>query len=74
MPNLNSPLPQDWITEEGHYYIVYASNLSMLDPLTLFCPDSRIDDGMMIRQRHLSHHRVFKANSEMSFQFNLEES
>ena len=35
------------MTEEGYYYLVYAINLSMLDPMTILAPDSDINDGIM---------------------------
>ena len=49
LPPLDSPLPKDegWVVEEDNYHVVYAVNLSMLDPLTLFCPDSNPGDGVL---------------------------
>ena len=47
LPKLNEPVPEDWVTEEGRYYMVYAMNLSMLDPITLLAPESTLDDGVM---------------------------
>ena len=47
LPDFNSAVPSNWVSEEGWYYLVYAVNLSMLDPLTLFAPDSDLNDGVM---------------------------
>ena len=47
LPDFNSAVPSNWVSEEGWYYLVYAINLSMLDPLTLFAPDSDLNDGVM---------------------------
>ena len=47
LPDLSSPVPDDWVTEEGNYYLVYACNLSLLDPITLLAPDAKVDDGIL---------------------------
>lgn len=47
LPPFNEPVPSDWKSEEGRYYLVYAINLSLLDPVTLLAPDSDVDDGIM---------------------------
>ena len=38
MPRLSDPVPDDWETIDDHFYLVYALNLSWLDPLTLLAP------------------------------------
>jgi hypothetical protein len=35
------------VTEEGRYYCVYAMNLSLLDPITLFAPEAKLGDGVL---------------------------
>lgn len=49
LPELHHQLPKGrgWITEEGDYHVVYAMNLSMLDPWTLFSPKSEPGDGVI---------------------------
>ena len=41
LPRLSEPVPSHWITIEDNFYLVYATNLSLLDPMTLLVPDSR---------------------------------
>lgn len=47
LPTLSEPVPDDWVTVEDHFYLVYAINLSLLDPMTLLTPTSEVDDGVM---------------------------
>jgi hypothetical protein len=47
LPDFSQPVPDNWVSEEGSYYLVYALNLSLLDPVTLLAPDSEVDDGIM---------------------------
>lgn len=47
LPSLNEPVPNDWVCEEGQYLCVYATNCSLLDPITLFAPESKVDDGVI---------------------------
>ena len=32
LPDLKDPVPSDWVTETGHYNLVYAINIPQLDP------------------------------------------
>ena len=47
LPRLSEPVPPSWVSIEDNFYLVYASNLSLLDPMTLLAPDSRVDDGII---------------------------
>ena len=47
LPALSEPVPPDWVSTEGDFYLVYATNLSLLDPMTLLAPDSRVEDGVI---------------------------
>ena len=47
LPNLHEPVPKDWIAEEGEYYMVYITKCSLIDPITLLVPDSKLDDGVL---------------------------
>merc|ERR1711874_186264 len=47
IPPLSEPVPNDWVTEEGPFLNVYAINQSWLDYSALFCPPSRLDDGVL---------------------------
>ena len=35
------------MTIEDHFHIVYALNVSLLDPVTLFAPEALADDGIL---------------------------
>ena len=41
MPGIDEPVPDNWVTQTGRYFIVYAINIPLLDPMTLLSPDSR---------------------------------
>ena len=41
MPGIDDPVPENWVTQTGRYFIVYAINIPLLDPMTLLSPDSR---------------------------------
>lgn len=43
LPDLSQPVPDDWVTIEDKFYLVYALNLSLLDPMTLLCPQSKAE-------------------------------
>ena len=47
MPAIDEPVPADWVTETGRYFLVYASNLSLMDPITLLAPESQPNDGVI---------------------------
>lgn len=47
LPPLTREAPADWHTEIDSYHVVYALNLSMLDPLTVFARESSPGDGVM---------------------------
>jgi hypothetical protein len=47
LPPLSDPVPEGWISENGNYYCIYAMNLSLLDPITLFAPESKLGDGVL---------------------------
>ena len=51
MPAMGQPVPDNWVTLTGRFFIVYAINIPLLDPMTLLSPDSR----------HSAHHFVIKA-------------
>ena len=46
LPKLDEPAPSDWVSEEGEYYLVYITKCSLIDPITLLAPDSKLDDGI----------------------------
>ena len=46
LPSLDEPVPSDWVSEEGEYYLVYITKCSLIDPITLLAPDSKLDDGI----------------------------
>ena len=47
LPDLSEPVPSDWVTIDDKFYLVYALNLSLLDPITLFAPESQVGDGIL---------------------------
>ena len=47
LPSFSKPVPEDWVTIEDHFHIVYALNVSLLDPVTLFAPEALADDGIL---------------------------
>ena len=47
LPSLSEAVPSSWVTIEDNFYLVYATNLSLLDPMTLLAPASRVDDGVI---------------------------
>lgn len=47
LPNLDKPVPSDWVSEEGEYYLVYITKCSLVDPITLLAPDGKLDDGVL---------------------------
>ena len=47
LPKLSEPVPDTWVTETGKYIMVYAINLSSLDPYTLLVPQSLVNDGIL---------------------------
>ena len=47
IPPFDQPVPSNWVTEKGQYLLVYAINLSLLDPVNLLAPKSKVDDGVM---------------------------
>lgn len=47
LPRLSEPVPSSWVSIEDNFYLVYATNLSLLDPMTLLAPASRVDDGVI---------------------------
>ena len=60
LPSFSNPVPEDWVTIEDHFHLVYALNVSFLDPVTLLAPDALADDGILnlvlgtihLRRRH----------------------
>ena len=47
LPSFSKPVPEDWVTIEDHFHLVYAINVSFLDPVTLLAPDALADDGIL---------------------------
>ena len=47
LPSFSKPVPEDWVTIEDHFHLVYALNVSFLDPVTLLAPDALADDGIL---------------------------
>merc|ERR1712110_966557 len=41
------PVPADWVTQTGRFFVVYAIDIPLLDPLTLLSPDSKTNDGVI---------------------------
>ena len=47
LPGLDQPHPNDWVSEEGKYVLVYATKCPLLDPITVIAPDCTLDDGIL---------------------------
>jgi len=47
LPSFSKPVPEDWVTIEDHFHLVYAINVSFLDPVTLLAPEALADDGIL---------------------------
>ena len=41
LPSFSEEVPEDWVTMEDRFYLIYAINVSFLDPATLLVPDAR---------------------------------
>ena len=49
MPAMDQPVPNNWVTLTGRFFIVYAINIPLLDPMTLLSPDSRNCNHFVIK-------------------------
>ena len=47
LPSFSEPVPDDWVTIDDHFYIIYAINVSTLDPETVLVPEAQADDGIL---------------------------
>ena len=55
LPGFSEPVPDDWVTIDDNFYIIYAINVSMLDPEAMLAPDALVDDGILhLGPTHLS--------------------
>ncbi|KAF7492627.1 Sphingosine kinase 1 [Sarcoptes scabiei] len=45
IPSLSEMTPENWITVDGEFCLVYASYQKYLNSTTIFAPDARLDDG-----------------------------
>eukprot|EP00094_Tigriopus_californicus_P002159 TCALIF_02082-PA protein Name:"Similar to SPHK1 Sphingosine kinase 1 (Homo sapiens)" AED:0.01 eAED:0.01 QI:0/-1/0/1/-1/1/1/0/358 len=46
LPKFSEKLPPNWVVEEGDFRLLYAINISLLDPVSLFAPESKVGDGI----------------------------
>jgi hypothetical protein len=47
LPPLSEPVPKDWTVIDREFMVVYAINVSHLDPITMVAPMSKLDDGVI---------------------------
>lgn len=47
LPSLMSPVPRDWIVEEGDYVMVHATYQTHLSSDVFFVPSSKLSDGII---------------------------
>ena len=47
LPGFSEPVPDDWVTIDDRFFLVYATNISMLDPISVFVPEAQLDDGIL---------------------------
>ena len=47
LPSFSEPVPDDWVTIDDNFYIIYAINVGWLDPETMLVPEAQADDGIL---------------------------
>ena len=47
LPAFSEPVPSNWISEEGQYFLAYITKCCLVDPITLLAPDCKLDDGVL---------------------------